>query len=222
MKSPVVLTHLPKMLGILRKEVGQWKQPIVGAFATGENIPFKVLISTVLSLRTKDATTEQASLRLFAAANTPDNMLKLTAGQIEKLIYPVGFYRTKARNVLKICQILKESYNGNVPDEMEALLALPGVGRKTANLVLTVGFNKPGICVDTHVHRISNRWGLVKTKTPDETEAALRKILPKRYWITYNDLLVCYGQNLCAPISPHCSRCKISAFCPKINVTTKR
>lgn len=222
MKTPPVLAHLPKMLSTLRREVGQWKQPIVGTFATGNHIPFKVLISTVLSLRTKDVTTEKASHRLFAIADHPDKMLTLTAAEIEKIIYPVGFYRTKARNVLKICQILKDRYGGRVPEDMEALLALPGVGRKTANLVLTVGFEKEGICVDTHVHRISNRWGLVKTTTPDETEMALRKILPKRYWITYNDLLVCYGQNLCAPVSPHCSRCKISRFCPKINVTTKR
>lgn len=222
MKFPVILAHLPKMLGILRKEVVQWKQPIVGTFATGENIPFKVLISTVLSLRTKDVVTEQASHRLFARADNPDKMLGLKVTEIEKLIYPVGFYRTKAQNVLKICQILRDQYEGQVPDNMEKLLALPGVGRKTANLVLTVGFEKPGICVDTHVHRISNRWGLVKTKTPDETEMALRKILPKRYWITYNDLLVCYGQNLCAPVSPHCSRCKLNSICPKINVTTKR
>ena len=216
------LKNLPTMLSVLRRETRQWKQPIVGTFAEGENAVFKVLISTVLSLRTKDKTTEEASCRLFARAETPRATLKLSASEIEKLIYPVGFYRTKAGNVLKICGILETRYHGRVPDTMEALLELPGVGRKTANLVMTVGHDRLGICVDTHVHRISNRWGLVKTKTPDETEMALRKVLPKRYWIEYNDLLVCYGQNLCLPVSPFCSRCKIAPLCPKLNVHRRR
>ena len=163
------LKNLPKMLAVLRRETRQWKQPIVGTFAKGENALFKVLISTVLSLRTKDKTTEEASHRLFKIAETPKELLKLSASEIEKLIYPVGFYRTKARNMLKLCELLEKRFGGKVPDRLEDLLSLPGVGRKTANLVMTVGHNRLGICVDTHVHRISNRWGLVKTKTPDET-----------------------------------------------------
>ena len=221
-KSKELLSKLPEMVRILKKEVRQWKRPIVGTFAEGPNAVFKVLISTVLSLRTKDKTTEVASRRLFDLADTPEKMAHLSAPAIEKTIYPAGFYRTKAKNILNICYILIHKYKGKVPRDMESLLALPGVGRKTANLVLTVGYGKQGICVDTHVHRISNRWGLVKTKTPEETEMALRKILPKKYWIGYNDWLVCYGQNLCTPVSPHCSRCKLSAYCPKVDVKTSR
>ena len=216
------LSNLPHMLSVLRREVKNWKPPIVGTFAHGENALFKILISTVLSLRTKDSTTEEASKRLFEKAQTPEELLKLSLEQIEKLIFPVGFYHTKAKNLHRICEILIEKYQGKVPETMEELLALPGVGRKTANLVITVGHGQPGICVDTHVHRISNRWGLVKTQTPDETEMALRKILPKRYWIEFNDLLVCFGQNHCQPVSPYCSSCKIRASCPRIGVKSSR
>jgi endonuclease III len=216
------LLRLPKMLSVLRQEVKQWKQPIVGTFAAGPNALFKVLISTLLSLRTQDKTTEEASHRLFAVAETPQALLDLSEKEIEKLIYPVGFYRTKARTLRKVCRLLLERHGGEVPGTLEELLALPGVGRKTANLVVTVGFKKPGICVDTHVHRISNRWGLVKTKTPDETEMALRKTLPKRYWIEINDLLVCFGQNLCQPVSPRCTLCKIRKYCPRIGVVRSR
>ena len=210
------------MLKILRREIKQWKVPVVGTFAYGENAPFKILISTVLSLRTKDAVTEQASHRLFALADTPEKMLGLSISQIEKAIYPVGFYHTKARNIHAICRTLIDKYHGKVPDDLDELLSLKGVGRKTANLVLTVGYGKHGICVDTHVHRISNRWGLVKTKTPDETEMVLRKILPKKFWITFNDILVTYGQNLCVPVSPFCSKCKIRQYCPRKDVKISR
>lgn len=222
LKKTKILANLSKVLTILKKENKQWKVPVVGTFAHGENAPFKILISTVLSLRTKDSTTEGASHRLFALADTPKKMLTLSADQIEKAVYPVGFYRTKAKNILKTCRILLDQYGGSVPNDLEELLLLPGVGRKTANLVVTIAYNKPGICVDTHVHRISNIWGLVKTKTPDDTEFALRKILPKRYWTTFNDILVTYGQNLCVPISPFCSRCKIRRFCPRIGVHRSR
>ena len=214
--------NLPNLLSILRKETKQWKRPIVGTFAGGKNALFKILISTVLSLRTKDKTTEEASHRLFEVAQTPSQLLKLSIPEIERLIYPVGFYHTKAKNLVKICHQLESRFDGRVPASMEELLSLPGVGRKTANLVMTVGHGKHGICVDTHVHRISNRWGLVKTRTPEETEMALRKTLPKRYWIEYNDLLVAFGQNLCVPISPFCSRCKISRYCPKVSVSNHR
>jgi endonuclease-3 len=149
-------------------------------------------------------------------------MLKLTAKKIEKVIYPVGFYRTKAKNIREICRTLINQYRGQVPDSIDELLKFKGVGRKTANLVVTLGYHKPGICVDTHVHRISNRWGYVKTKTPEKTEFALRAKLPKQYWIEYNDLLVSFGQHLCRPISPVCSQCPIAKFCSRISVTVTR
>ncbi len=217
-----MFNKLSQVLRVLRAESAHWKAPVAGTFNVGSNAPFKILISTVLSLRTKDATTEQASHRLFKVADMPEAMSKIDLLALEKLIYPVGFYHTKAKNILKICEILLSKFEGRVPDDIETLLALPGVGRKTANLVVTVGYNKPGICVDTHVHRISNRWGLVHTKTPDETEMALRKILPQKYWIGFNDVLVSYGQNLCVPISPFCSRCKIRRYCPQIGVLSQR
>ena len=221
-KKTKILAHLSKVLAILERENKQWKVPVVGTFAHAEHAPFKILMSTVLSLRTKDSTTEPASHRLFALADTPEKTLKLSASQIEKAIYPVGFYRTKAKNILRICRILVDKYQGRVPDDLDELLALPGVGRKTANLVVTIAYNKPGICVDTHVHRISNIWGLVKTKTPEETEFVLRKVLPKHYWVTFNDILVTYGQNLCVPISPFCSRCKIRPYCSRIGIHRSR
>jgi len=184
--------------------------------------PFRVLIACLLSLRTKDETTGPASARLFRLADTPEAMLRLAPKQIERVIFPVGFYRTKARVILGVCRDLLDRFSGRVPDEIDALLTLKGVGRKTANLVVTQGFNKPGICVDVHVHRISNRWGYVKTRNPEETEMALRKRLPRRYWIGYNDLLVSFGQNVCQPLSPKCSECPVSRKCPRLGVTHSR
>ena len=184
--------------------------------------PFRVLISCILSLRTQDATTAQASHRLFALADTPQKMVKLSAKTIEKTIFPVGFYRTKAKVIRGICRVLLSDYSGKVPDDIDELLKLKGVGRKTANLVVTLGYKKPGICVDTHVHRISNRWGYIRTKNPHETEIALREKLPKQYWIEYNDLLVSFGQHLCRPISPLCSQCPMEKYCDKIGVTISR
>jgi endonuclease-3 len=207
---------------ILRRQVPQWETPIVGVIAESSQSPFQILISCILSLRTQDATTAQASRRLFALADTPEKMVRLSTKRIEKAIFPVGFYRTKAKNIRDICRTLVESYAGKVPDEIDELLKLKGVGRKTANLVVTLGYRKPGICVDTHVHRISNRWGYVKTKNPKETEFALREKLPKPYWIEYNDLLVTFGQHLCRPISPICSRCPIERFCDRVGVTVSR
>ncbi len=207
---------------ILRKEIRQWQEPIVGVVAKESRDPFFVLIACILSLRTKDKTTADASRRLFALARTPRAMLKLPRRTIEKAIYPVGFYRNKAKQIHDICRRLLEVYGGRTPDTIDELLTLNGVGRKTANLVVTVGYNKPGICVDIHVHRISNRWGYVKTKTPEETEQALRKKLPTQYWITYNDLLVPYGQNLCQPVSPWCSKCKLVQYCDRVGVTKSR
>ena len=181
-----------------------------------------MLIACLLSLRTKDETTGPAAARLFALADTPETMLRLTPTLIERAIFPVGFYRTKARVILGVCRDLLSRFGGRVPDEIDALLTLKGVGRKTANLVVTKGFNKPGICVDIHVHRISNRLGYVRTRNPEETETALRQSLPKRYWIGYNDLLVSFGQNICQPVSPKCSECPVRAPCARVGVTLSR
>jgi endonuclease-3 len=208
---------------ILRREVRQWQEPVVGVVAReSARDPFRILISCLLSLRTKDKTTSEASARLFALAHTPAGLLGLRRSRIERAIYPVGFYRTKAKAIHAICRRLLEVYGGTVPDTIDALITLPGVGRKTANLVVTVGYQKPGICVDIHVHRISNRWGYVKTRKPEDTEAALRNKLPKRYWITFNDLLVPYGQNICQPVSPFCSRCKLIDMCDRVGVVRSR
>jgi endonuclease III len=207
---------------ILRREVPKWETPIVTLMAETYESPFRVLISCILSLRTQDSTTAQASHRLFALADTPQKMVKLSVKTIEKAIFPVGFYRTKAKVIREICRVLLRDYAGKVPDDIDELLKLKGVGRKTANLVVTLGYKKPGICVDTHVHRISNRWGYVKTTSPEKTEFALRDKLPKQYWIEYNDLLVSFGQHLCRPISPVCSRCPVRKYCDRVGVTLSR
>ncbi len=213
---------LDTVLTILLKESQNWQVPIVTLVAERSNDPFQVLISTVLSLRTKDEVTTESSRRLFARAKTPDEILTLTVEEIEKLIYPVGFYKTKAQNIIKICRILIENYDRRTPDNLDELLALPGVGRKTANLVLTLGYNKPGICVDTHVHRITNRLGYVQTKQPDDTEMVLREILPAKWWIAINDILVAFGQALCKPVSPWCSQCQVFKYCERVNVVKSR
>ena len=214
---------MAKALRTLRREAPSWNAPVVTFIALQTRDPYKVLISCLLSLRTKDETTGPASQRLFALADTPGAMLRLSAAQIERAIYPVGFYRNKARTILNVSRTLLDKYDGRVPDSLDHLLTLNGVGRKTANLVLTQGFAKPGICVDTHVHRISNRWGYVHTKEPHGTELALRLRLPRQYWIEYNDLLVAFGQTICKPTSPLCdSRCPISAYCPRLGVTHHR
>jgi endonuclease III len=210
------------VMKILRREAPKWNAPIVSFIAVQSRDPFKTLIGCILSLRTKDETTAVASARLFEHASTPEAMLALSAKTLERLIYPVGFYRTKALVIRGICRDLIDKFEGRVPDDLEALLTLKGVGRKTANLVVTEAFGKPGICVDTHVHRISNRWGLVKTKTPDKTEMALREVLPRRHWLEYNGILVAFGQTICHPTSPWCSRCNIAKVCPRIGVTRSR
>lgn len=215
-------SDIHNVIRILRKESNKWDVPVVTLAAETSHDPFKVLVSTILSLRTQDKTTEEASKRLFQLADTPCDMLKLSAEEIEKTIYPVGFYKTKAKTILYLCQELIERYDSKVPDDLDELLKLKGVGRKTANLVVTVGYAKPGICVDTHVHRISNRWGYVKTKTPLETEMVLREKLPRRYWIEDNTLLVGFGQHLCRPISPKCSVCPIEKYCDKVGVQKSR
>ena len=206
----------------LRCDVRQWRPPVLGVVAKQTRDPFRVLVACLLSLRTKDATTAAASGRLFALATTPPALGALPVGRIERAIYPVSFYRRKARNLKVLCTDLQTRFDGVVPSTIEDLLSLPGVGRKTANLVVTVGFGKPGICVDTHVHRITNRWGYVTTRTPDETEQTLRRVLPPQYWIEINDLLVAYGQHRCTPTSPYCSSCGISRWCRRVGVTRTR
>ncbi|MCK4544784.1 endonuclease III [candidate division WOR-3 bacterium] len=211
---------LLNILKILAKT--EMKAPIVTLIKERTNDPYRILISTILSLRTKDNVTSIASKKLFQKARTPFQMLKLNKKEIENLIFPVGFYHRKAENILEISKTLVENYNAKVPSSIDELLKFKGVGRKTANLVVTLGFGKPGICVDTHVHRISNRFGYVKTKTPDKTEMVLRKKLPQEWWIRYNDLLVAFGQTICKPISPLCSKCPIAQYCPKIGVKNHR
>lgn len=198
------------------------KAPVVTVIARKKRDPFLVLIATMLSLRTKDAVTKEASAKLFKHANTPETMLQLDRNLIASLIFPVGFFRQKARQIHETCRLLLDRHGGRVPADMDALLALPGVGRKTANLVLLHGFGIPAVCVDTHVHRITNRWGYVRTRTPEETEFALRERLPRRYWATVNDYLVAYGQNVCTPISPWCTTCVVSAWCNRVGVKKTR
>lgn len=210
------------VLSILQKEAEHWNVPIVTLIAERSNDPYQILISTLLSLRTKDETTTEASRRLFEKAASPEQMLTLDTKTIQDLIFPVGFYKRKAENLKQVSQMILDRYHGKVPDTLEELLELPGVGRKTANLVVTLGFGKPGICVDTHVHRITNRFGYVKTKSPDETEMALRHKLPEPWWIPINDILVAFGQSLCRPISPWCSQCQVNRWCEKIGVTQSR
>lgn len=210
------------VIRILRKEVSRLPDPSVTLVGKRWGDPFLVLISCILSLRTKDETTLPASLRLFELAQTPETMMQLSRRKIEKAIYPVGFYHVKTNNIFAICKSLIEDFKGEVPDTLEELLTLQGVGRKTANLVITEGFGKLGICVDTHVHRISNRLGYIKTKTPHDTEFALRKKLPQRYWLEYNCLLVLWGQNVCSPISPKCSQCEVEPYCCQVDVIKKR
>lgn len=213
---------IDRFVGTLKKQYRDWDAPVITLIASHGGSPFEVLVATILSLRTKDEVTAVAAKRILSKAITPANLLVLDEKTIEKLIYPVGFYPTKAKQLRRISRILIDKYGGRVPNTIEALLELPGVGRKTANLVLVEGFGQEAICVDTHVHRISNRIGYVKTKTPEQTEFALRKKLPRKHWVIYNELLVAFGQVLCRPISPWCSRCPVDRMCPQIGVTKTR
>jgi endonuclease III len=209
-------------MALLTEAVRQWQTPAVTIVSQRDGDPFKVLVSCILSLRTQDRTTAVASERLFALAADPAAMVLLPVEEIEKAIYPVGFYRTKSVQIRNICVVLLDRYDGRVPDDLDELLKLKGVGRKTANLVITLGFGKPGICVDTHVHRICNRWGYVVSRTPDETEMLLRAKLPNEYWLVINDLLVTFGQNLCHPVSPRCSQCPLYHLCDRVGVVKSR
>jgi endonuclease-3 len=206
----------------LQATMTEYPQPMVEGMEDEQRTPFRVLVATILSLRTRDTLTITVLPRLFAVADTPAAMLDLNEEQLAELIRPVGFYRNKARSIRQISSILLERYNGEVPADLDTLLALPGVGRKTANLVLTAGFGLPGICVDTHVHRICNRWGYVQTKNPDATEFALREKLPTEYWMPINGLLVTLGQNICHPTSPRCSTCPVAQWCARVGVTRSR
>jgi endonuclease III len=212
------------VVGIVQtlKEYLKEKVPVVTKISRKEHDPFLVLVGTLLSLRTKDETTDAAMSRLMEKARTPEEILGLSDEDLERLIYPVGFYRNKARTLKDVAQKIIETYHGVVPDSVDELLKMKGVGRKTANLVVNEGYGKPAICVDTHVHRISNRLGLVATRNPYETEKALERILPQEYWIVYNTLLVAFGQRICKPLSPLCSTCPLSPFCPRVGVTRYR
>lgn len=215
------MPNISQIVKILRKYFRE-KDASVTTVSKRSRDPYQVLISCIISLRTKDEVTIPASKRLFSLAKTPRKMVKLNVRQIEKAIYPAGFYKTKARRIKTISKALVEKYEGKVPSDIHELLKLKGVGRKTANLVRGLGYNKPALCVDTHVHRTANRLGLVKTKNPDQTEFKLREVLPKEYWIEWNNLLVLYGQNICRPISPYCSKCVIRKYCERVGVVKSR
>ena len=213
---------LEKVLPAVEKIAADWRSPLSGTGRVKTRDPFRILVSCILSLRTKDAVTKTASERLLQIASTPEDIARMEPTFIEQLIYPVGFYRRKAVTLVAIARLLLSSFNGVVPDSIDGLLQLPGVGRKTANIVITEGFAKPGIAVDTHVHRITNRWGYVNTNTPEKTEIALRQKLPRVYWMDFNRLLVAFGQKICRPISPLCTCCPVRCFCERRGVTRSR
>ncbi len=221
-RPPITASRVSEALKIIRRAAPGWNAPVMTLFAAEKSDPFLILIGCILSLRTKDQTTAIATRKLFARASTPAGILQILPRKLEDCIYPVGFYRTKARVIHQVCRDLIDKFDGRVPDEIDDLLTLKGVGRKTANLVVTEAYGKPGICVDTHVHRISNRWGLVSAATAEKTETALRAVLPRRHWLEYNGLLVAFGQTICHPVSPWCSRCPIEALCPRIGVARSR
>ena len=210
-------SDIPAVNRLLKKEFAKQHAPIIELVAAQTRDPFHVLVGTILSARTKDACTAGAVRRLFAEISSPDDLREIPLERLEKLIFPVGFYHEKARHLKALPDALREKFGGVLPDTVEALCELPGVGRKTANLVVALGFDKPAICVDVHVHRISNRLGLLRTKTPFETEMALRELLPVRYWKTWNSYLVSFGQTRCAPRNPHCGDCPIRSFCDECN-----
>lgn len=204
-----------KALEILKSEFKKWKAPVVYMLKQHKNNPFRVLVCGVLSTRTKDELTYKVCEKFFKVVKKPQDLNDLSVEDIEKLIYPVGFYRMKAKYLKQIGEILTEKYKGKVPDSLQELLKLPGVGRKVANLVLSKGYGKPAIVVDIHVHRIVNRWGLLKTKKPEETEKELMNVIPKKYWKEINYLLVAFGQTICTPQKPKCEKCPIEKLCSK-------
>jgi endonuclease-3 len=218
------IINFDKIFKLLKQQLRMYKQPIVSRKKKEiPDTPFVTLISCLLSLRTKDEVTAKASRRLLTKYNTPEKIIRLTEKQIETLIYPVGFYKTKAKRIREISRVILEKYQGKVPDEFEELLTLKGVGRKTANIVMVYGHKKHGyLPIDTHCHRIPNRLGWIKTKSPGDTEYALKKILPSEYWSDFNDLFVTFGKTICVPISPFCSRCNVEPYCKKVDVSISR
>lgn len=212
---------IDSIIEILEIEFDKHKMPVVDLIQAQTKDPFKVLIATILSARTKDQTTAVVVEKLFKKVKSFNDIDKFSEGEIRDLIYPVGFYKNKAIHIKKLPAVVNELYNGKIPQTVGELVKLPGVGRKTANLVVAVAFDKPAICVDIHVHRISNRIGYVKTKTPLDTEMTLRKILPEKHWKAINKVMVSYGQNLCSPINPKCNNCPIYKYCKRVDVKTK-
>jgi endonuclease-3 len=212
--------NVEKVFAILEKFLKE--KSMIEKFVDENFNPFQVLVATILSARTKDEMSEKISRKLFEEVKEPKDLLKFSQEELAKKIYPIGFYRNKARILLKLAKVLIEKYNSKVPDRMEELLELPGVGRKTANIVLSYAFNKPAIAVDTHVHRIFNRWKFVKTKKPEETEFELRKKLPKKLWRKVNNLLVNFGKKICKPLKPLCKECPLKDFCPSSKTNVKK
>lgn len=213
---------VPAVNKILQREYAKYDTPVVEFIHEQTRDPFKVLVTTILSARTKDETTTDVTRRLFKVIKNPADLKKIPLKKLEKLIYPIGFFRTKAKHLKGLPVAMDSLFGGRVPDNIDDLCKLPGVGRKTANLVVTVAFDKYGICVDVHVHRICNRLGLIKTKDPFETEMTLRKILPRKYWKTWNSQLVSYGQRLCRPVNPKCDICPIYKYCDRIGVKKRQ
>lgn len=209
---------IKEVFEILKIEFKNWKVPVVTLIALQSKDPFKVLLSTIISLRTKDEVTIEASKRLYQILKKPEDIFNVSFDELEKAIYPCGFYKRKSIQIKNICERLVNEFDSIVPKEIDTLLKFEGVGRKTANLVLSEGYNIPAMCVDVHVHRISNRFGFINTKTPEESEFELRSKLPIEYWNDYNTILVAFGQSLCRPISPHCSKCPVVKYCSRIGV----
>ena len=214
--------ELDKVMNILEIESKNWNSPVDTLVNLQKNNPFLVLITTIISLRTKDEVTIKICEKLYERLSKPEDILNLTVEQLSKLIYPCGFYNNKAKQIHFICNSLILNYESIVPNEIEDLIKFPGVGRKTANLVLAEGYNLPAMCVDVHVNRISNRFGYLRTKNPDQTEMRLRKKLPKKYWNRYNQLLVALGQSICRPVSPKCSECPLIKYCRRVGVKQHR
>ena len=216
------MRNLIKIITLLAKSAGYQKTPAVTQVQSEGGKPFEVLVSCIMSLRTKDETTYPTARKLFRKARTPKQIANMPLAELKKAIRPVNYYKTKAERIKKIAKQILAKYKGRVPDDFDELLKFKGVGRKTANIVMVYGFGKEGIAVDTHVHRISNRLGWVKTKDPHKTEFALRKLIPKKYWLIINEILVRHGQSICNPISPWCSKCPVEKYCPKNDVARSR
>jgi endonuclease-3 len=218
MDTPTIVVALER----IQKVMPTWETPLVDAMGSAGESPYRILIATLLSLRTRDTVTAVVAPKLFARADTPEAMLELPIEDLREIIHPITYYNNKVDTIREVSRLIIEKYDGKVPDDLDELLSMPGVGRKTANLVITAGYDKLGICVDIHVHRISNRFGYVQTKDPDKTEMALRAKLPVPYWKRINGLLVSLGQNICHPTSPKCTQCPVNDLCERVGVTRSR